>query len=207
MRFIFAVLVCSLFLMIKPTRAEDSENNAIVVKKQRISNKLSGGKWVITVSRYYRFGDSLDGRDRAIAHGRDTKYQFCLMETDVDDFVRTVVGEGPAKTSDTTLCRPLTIKMANGKVRARQICNGGNVTMDSGNGKVPKTYRTRTVLNISGSYSIDAIKLKFDQARELAAPPEEPATLAEAVKRKPDLTSWNVTGAKTGACEAEQPAP
>lgn len=205
MRFVFAVLACALLLMITPTRAEDSENSAIVVQKQRLSNKLSSGMWVVKVSRYYRFGDSLDRKDRSIANGRDAKYQFCLMETDVDDFVRAVVGEGSAKTSETTLCRALAIKMANGKVRARQICNGGNVTIDPGKGKAPKTFRTRTVLNISGSYSLDAIKLTFDQARELAAPPEEPATLAEAVKRKPDLTSWTVTGARTGVCEVEQP--
>jgi hypothetical protein len=169
-------------------------DDEIIVNKHRDKKSLEGGEWLITVSRSYRFGKSLDGDGTTRAAGRDLSYRFCLSDTEIEIFVRKLVGEGQSEVAGTTVCRPLQMRSENGKVRASQTCEGGNVTIPGENQSLSRTYPTRLILTVTGKYSSTDLTLDFENRRELIV-------LDAAQLNRPDFMRWSIKGNRVGQCQ------
>ena len=165
----------------------------IIVEGTREQRTMQGGDWLVTISRSYRIGKSLDGGDTAMAVGKDREWHFCLADTQVEDFVRLLVGDGRSQAAGTTLCRPLKIRLGDGQLRATQTCQGGNAnSRDKATGRV-STFQTRLEMQVTGSYGASALKLDFENRRE-------PLVRMPVASVPPDIMRWSVKGERTGAC-------
>ncbi|PZQ55551.1 MAG: hypothetical protein DI555_09615 [Novosphingobium pentaromativorans] len=165
----------------------------IVVEGLRAQRTMQGGDWLVTISRSYRAGKSIDLGDTAVALGKDRAWHFCLADTQVEDFVRLLVGDGRSQAAGTTLCRPLKIRLGDGQLRATQTCQGGNAnSRDKATGRV-STFQTRLEMQVTGSYGASALKLDFENRRE-------PLVRMPVASVPPDIMRWSVKGERTGAC-------
>lgn len=195
------LFVFALGALISPTNAgADDEKHDIIVEGAREQTTLTGGEWAVSVTRSYRFGQSLDGNNSSVAIGKDRAWRFCLADTQVEDFVRLLVGQGRSQTAGTTLCRPLQVKMGEGKLRATQTCQGGSVTKsDEKSGQVT-SKPTRLVMYVTGNYSGSELKLDFENRRELLVS-EAPVSVLQRVRMDPpDIMRWSVSGQRVGPC-------
>lgn len=182
---------CACLWPVQAVEAEGSDE--IVVEGRREESVLESGEWLVTVSRSYHFGESLDGRKVVPAIGRGRDWRFCLPDTQVEALVTLLTGEGRAKTAGTTHCPKLRVRVGEGHLRATQTCLGGNVTTVDRNTDLATTGRTKLILTVSGKYDPRQFRLDFYDRREFAFPPDKP-------QHKPDLTRWSVTGRHLGAC-------
>jgi hypothetical protein len=192
-----AVLALGAFLW--PVQAVEAEgSDEIIVEGRREESVLESGEWLVTVSRSYHFGESLDGRTAVPAVGRDRDWRFCIPETQVEALVTLLTGEGRSETAGTTHCPKLQVRVGEGRLRATQTCLGGNVTTVDRDTDLATTQRTKLILTVSGKYDTRQFRLDFDDRREFALPSRP--------QRKPDLTRWSVTGRHLGACPSRSGA-
>nr|WP_314463449.1 hypothetical protein [uncultured Novosphingobium sp.] len=167
----------------------------IVVEGAREKTVLAGGEWAVSLTRTYRFGKSLD-KDTSFGAGKDREWHFCLADTQVESFVRLLVGQGRSQAAGTTICRPLQMRLGGGRLRARQTCQGGSVPIkDAVTGRV-STQQTRLTMYVTGEYGASELTLDFENQRELLAGPSLGAA--------PDLMRWSVRGARTGDCSPDR---
>jgi len=170
-----------------------ADDEQIIVEGRRDKNAVPGGQWKVQISRSYRFGKSLDGNNDVRALGRDSVFNFCLLDTQIEPFVRKLVGEGRSNVASTTICRPMQLEIKDGRAQASQVCDGGNVSIpDSKNGRLA-TYPTRLILNIDGRFDDKSLKLDFESRREFLV---ADASLAV----HPDLMRWSISGERMGEC-------
>lgn len=191
--FLMAASVCS-------TQAHgEAGPQDIIVEGTREQGTMQGGDWLVTISRSYRIGKSLDEGDEAMAVGKDREWHFCLADTQVEDFVRLLVGEGRSEAAGTTQCRPLQMRLGEGRLRATQTCQGGYASSkDESTGKVTR-FQTRLLMYVSGNYGGSGLKLDFENRREpLMNLPAAPGIGQRMVP--PDIMRWSVKGERTGAC-------
>lgn len=184
-----------------PVQAVEAEGGGdIVVEGRRDESVLDSGEWLVTVSRSYHSGESLDGRPFVPAIGKDRDWRFCIPETQVEALVTLLTGEGRSETAGTTHCPKLQVRVGEGRLRATQTCRGGSVSRPDTTTHIVSTYPTRVVLTVSGKYDARQFKLDFDDRREFASfpPPRNP----EDRTPKPDMTRWSITGRHLGACPA-----
>ncbi|MFK4874066.1 hypothetical protein [Novosphingobium sp. ZW T3_23] len=181
------------------TQEVDGSPKDIVVEGLREQRTMQGGDWLVTISRSYRTGKSIDLGDTAVALGKDRTWHFCLADTQVEDFVRLLVGEGRSQAAGTTLCRPLKIRFGDGQLRATQTCQGGYAnSRDEATGRVG-TFPTQLRMQVTGSYGGSALKLDFQNHREpLGYMPVPPANGQP--RTPPDIMRWSVKGERMGAC-------
>lgn len=171
----------------------------IIVEGTREQRTMQGGDWLVTISRSYRIGKSLDGGDTAMAVGKDREWHFCLADTQVEDFVRLLVGEGRSQAAGTTQCRPLKMRLGQGQLQATQTCQGGYASSkDANTGRVTR-FQTRLMMYVSGNYGGSALKLDFENRREpLMNLPDAPGIGQQ--RTPPDIMRWSVKGERAGAC-------
>ncbi len=175
----------------------------IVVEGLRAQRTMQGGDWLVTISRSYRAGKSIDLGDTAVALGKDRAWHFCLADTQVEDFVRLLVGDGRSQVAGTTLCRPLKIRFGDGQLRATQTCQGGYAnSRDEATGKV-SSFQTRLEMQVTGSYGASALKLDFENRREPLVSMPVPTSNGRATAA-PDIMRWSVKGERTGACAPDK---
>jgi len=175
------------------TQEVDASPKDIVVEGLREQRTMQGGDWLVTISRSYRAGKSIDLGDTAVALGEDRTWHFCLADTQVEDFVRLLVGEGRSQAAGTTLCRPLKIRLGDGQLRATQTCQGGYAnSRDEATGRVG-TFPTRLEMQVTGSYGASALKLDFENRRE-------PLVRMPVASVPADIMRWSVKGKRMGAC-------
>ncbi|KMS55510.1 hypothetical protein V474_20755 [Novosphingobium barchaimii LL02] len=189
----YAVTALALAAFVCPLHAEEEGHGDIVVESARDPQSFDSGEWLITVSRSYRFGKSLDGDDSLRATGSDRDWRFCLPDVRVEAFVRLLVGEGRSQAAGTTVCRPLQVSLRDGRVRAGQTCAGGSVTSMDEVTHLTTTHSTRLLVAVTGRYAPAELKLDFENQRELLI-----ADPTQAVR--PDIMRWSVSGRRVGDC-------
>lgn len=171
-----------------------SGEDPIVVEGSREASVVSAGEWEVQISRSYRFGKSLDGKNDVRALGKERTFNFCLRDTQIELFVRQLVGEGPSDVASSTSCRPMHMKIENGHVHASQVCNGGSVSVVADEEtKRTSTQPTKLSLNVDGSFDAASLKIDFESRRELLTRDGLDAL-------RPDLMRWSIVGRKMGAC-------
>lgn len=186
-----------------PTYARSAADpQDIVVEGTREQRVLQGGEWVVSVSRSYRFGKSLDVNDRGVGVGKDREWRLCLSDTQVEDFVRLQVGQGRSQAAGTTVCRPLQMRIGDGQLRATQTCQGGSVPMKDEQTGFISSLPTRLVMYVSGHYGASELKLDFENRRELLITPP-PEMMSGARPAPQDMMRWSVVGQRKGDCAVE----
>lgn len=183
----------------------------IIVEGAREQRTMQGGEWLISMSRSYRFGKSIELGETMTSIGKDREWRFCLADTQVEDFVRLLVGQGRSQVAGTTLCRPVQMRLGKGRLRATQTCQGGYVTQVDARTRGLTSAQTRLVTYVTGDYGATALKLDFENRRELFAPvpnimPSDgpTATGSGAPSSVPDIMHWSVSGKRTGDCEPDK---
>ncbi len=184
-----------------PTYARSAADpQDIVVEGTREQRVLQGGEWIVSVSRSYRIGKSLDG-ETSVAVGKDREWHFCLADTEVEDFARLLVGEGRSQAAGTTECRPLKMRLGEGRLSATQTCQGGYASSkDESTGRVT-SFQTRLMMYVSGRYGGSSLKLDFENRREPLV--NFPAVSEIGAKTPPDIMRWSVNGERKGDCTIE----
>ncbi|WP_404334653.1 hypothetical protein AB2M62_13860 [Sphingomonas sp. MMS12-HWE2-04] len=175
---------------------QDSQSADIVVDGQRDQKRLQGGEWRISLSRSYHYGAAGD----ASVTGRDSRWNFCLADSDVEPLMRKLVGEGRTASSGTTSCSPLVMTLGGGKLRAIQNCSGGSVLRLDDASKTVRTMPARSRLTVTGRYGLTKLTVEFDDRR--SAFNKDPD-----MESPPDGQRWSIKGERIGACQpAREPA-
>jgi hypothetical protein len=184
-----------------PVQAVDAEGGGdIVVEGRRDERVLDGGEWLVSISRSYHFGKSLDGREFVPAAGKERDWRFCIPATQVEALVTLLTGEGHSESAGTTHCPKLKVRLGDGRLRATQTCQGGNVSRFDETRKRVITDRTRVILTVTGTYDAGQFRLDFDDRREFDE--FDPTQV-----HKPDMTRWSITGRHLGACVPQSEKP
>jgi len=170
-----------------------SDDDPIVVERSRETNVVAAGEWEVRISRSYRFGKSLDGKNDTRALGQERTFKFCLHDTQIELFVRQLVGEGQSDAASSTTCRPMRMDIKDGHVHASQVCNGGSVSVEDPETNRTSTQPSRLHLNVDGAFDDASLKIDFESRRELLARDGLAA-------HHPDLMRWSIAGRKMGGC-------
>ncbi len=176
-----------------------SRPDDIIVEGSRDPLRVQGGLWQLDLSRSYYYGRANPDFSKTRPAGSDRTWRFCLPDAGVESLIRLLVGQGRTESSGTMNCRPLTIRLGDGRLKADQTCFGSTITGSSSpSGQVSATS-ARDALTVTGRYSTTALTMDFDSRREPVTPD------ASYSSRGPDGRHWSIRGNRVGDCP-KQPA-
>jgi hypothetical protein len=185
-------------IAIVPAMAQETDGgNDIVVEGRRDTQRLSAGLWQVDVSKAYHFGRNPDDWDSRRPAGSDRRWTFCLPDSEVVSLTRLLVGEGRSDAAGSTSCRPLHVRIGDGRLRATQACNGGSMVIKSRDGGGGKNVPAKHALVVTGVYDPSSLRLEFEDR-------QEPVEFSPDYAVRPDMRRWTVKGERVGACAGQR---
>ncbi|KQR83984.1 hypothetical protein [Sphingomonas sp. Leaf343] len=170
------------------------QSGDIIVEGPNAVRRMQGGEWQLDLSRSYYFGAIDTNLDRMRPTGSSRTWRFCLPDTDIEPLLRSLVGEGRTESSGAMNCRPLKIRLGNGRLKADQTCTGSTMTSATSPSGFPTVTPARDVLTVTGRYAATLLTMDFSSRREPAVP--DPASSG-----RPEGRRWSIKGSRIGDCQ------